>query len=116
MSPTCVTSALSNKFQRKEEVFSVLFLLTSSSHVLFLLTVELINIHSLLFVVWQYLESAMAASLALSEVLGSAIQPLPAPPSSGNSGKLWVATSLGYYSHPLDGCSQEPLSGNGFPS
>lgn len=112
----CVKSALSNKFQRKEEVFSVLFLLTSSSHVLFLLTVELINIHPLLFVVWQHLESAMAASFALSEVLGSAIQQLPAPPRTGNSGKLWVVTSLGHYNHPLDGCSQEPLSRNGFPS
>lgn len=55
----------------------------------------------------------MSASLAMTELLGSAIQQLSALPCTGDSGELW---DLGYYSHPLDGCSQEPLSGNGFLS
>lgn len=41
------------------------------------------------FVVWQHLESAMAACLALTELLGSAIQQLSALLCTGNSGELW---------------------------
>lgn len=116
----CVLNLLcqiSSKERRK--LFSLdLFLPTSNSHVLSLLTAVLINVHPLLFVVWQHLESAMAASLALTEVLGSANQQLPVgcPMHWKFRGALGFATSLGYYSHSLDGCSQEPHSGNGFLS
>lgn len=108
---------ISSKERRK--FFSLdLFLPISNSHVFSLLTAVLINVHPLIFVVWQHLESAIAAPLALTEILGSAIQQLPVGCIMHWKfwGALGFATSLGCYSHALDGCSQEPLSGSEFPS